>query len=58
MPVPVKAASSLAGPEGVLFVFLWLEIKEFIGLILKSQEPFKDKGRENSGPFSPERTKY
>ena len=56
--IPAKAASSLAGNETVLFIFLRLEIKEFIGLILKLQSHLKTKAEQILGLFSPERTKY
>lgn len=56
--VPVKAASGLAGNATVLFIFLRLKIKEFIGLILKSQSHLKTKAERSLGLFSPERTKY
>lgn len=57
-PVPVKAASGLAGNKTVLFIFLRLKIKEFIGLILKTQSHLKTKAEQGLGLFFPERTKY
>lgn len=56
--IPVKAASGLAGNETVLFIFLRLEIKEFIGLNLRSHSHLKTKAEQSLALFSPERTKY
>lgn len=47
-----STCSSPAGTRAALFIFLWLEIKEFIGFILKS-ESFKNKSKASRGLFSP-----
>lgn len=43
-----STCSSRAGTRAALFIFLWLEIKEFIGFILKS-ESFKNKSKASRG---------
>lgn len=58
VPVPAKAASGLAENDTVLFIFLRLKIKEFIGLKVKLQSHLKTKAEQSRGFFSPERTKY
>lgn len=51
-PFQLKAASGLAGNETVLFIFLRPKIKEFIGLIQKSQCRLKTKAEWSLGLFS------